>query len=354
LEIESDEAAMMKIRVSNYSALPPMRPFARKIARRKSYTERVTETISQLDSPPEKTALRVVSVSLGSATRDSIAHAEILGRDFSIERRGTNGDLKKAADLISESDGDVDAIGLGGIDLYLVAGARRYKMRDAARLAAHAGSTPVVDGSGLKDTLERQTIQFLQHENIVDFRGKKVLLTCAVDRFGLAQELVKVGARCTFGDFLFILNAPIPIRNLRAIRRLGAFILPIACRLPFKMLYPTGEKQTEIKSNATVEKWFDENEIIAGDFLLIRRFLPESLQGKIIITNTVTKTDVELLRERGLKTLITTTPEFEGRSFGANVMESVFAALGARSSREYSALLEKLDWQPRVVHFDQQ
>jgi hypothetical protein len=145
---------------------------------------------------------------------------------------------------------------------------------------------------------------------------------------------------------------PIPIKNLRAIRRLAAFILPVACRLPFKMLYPTGEKQTEIKSNATVEKWFDENEIIAGDFLLIRRFLPENLQDKIIITNTVTKADVELLRERGLKTLITTTPEFEGRSFGANVMESVFDALGARSPREYSALLEQLNWKPRVVNFN--
>jgi hypothetical protein len=302
-------------------------------------------------SDNEKKPLYVVSVSLGSATRDSIARAEILGRVITIERRGTDGDLGKAAQLISELDGEADAIGLGGIDLYLVAGARRYKMRDAARLAAGAGSTPVVDGSGLKDTLERQAIQFLQRENIVNFRGKNVLLTCAVDRFGLAEELVKVGARCTFGDFLFILNAPIPIRNLRAIRRLGAFILPVACRLPFKMLYPTGEKQTEIKSNKTVEKWFTQNEIIAGDFLLIRRFLPENLRGKIILTNTVTKADIELLRARGLKTLITTTPEFNGRSFGTNVMEGVFAALGARSEREYSALLEQLDWKPRIVNF---
>ena len=178
-----------------------------------------------------KKPLRVVSVSLGSATRDSIVRAEILGRAFSIERRGTDGDLQKAAELIAQLDGDADAIGLGGIDLYLVAGARRYKMRDAARLAAHAGSTPVVDGSGLKDTLERQTVQFLQRENIVDFRGKKVLLTCAVDRFGLAEEFVKIGARCTFGDFLFILGVPIPVRKLRTIRRLGALILPVACRL---------------------------------------------------------------------------------------------------------------------------
>jgi hypothetical protein len=296
-------------------------------------------------------ALRVVSVSLGSSTRNSVAEARLLDRNFSIERLGTDGDLAKAADLIGELDGKVAAIGLGGIDLYLVTGTRRYKMRDAARLAARAKTTPVVDGSGLKDTLERETLRFLQREGIVDFKTSRVLLTCAVDRFGMAQEFVAQGARCTFGDFLFILGLPIPLRSLRTISMLGALILPIACRLPFTMLYPTGEKQTEIKSNPTVNKWFAENDVIAGDFLLIRRYLPDSLNGKVIITNTVTKGDVELLRERGLKTLITTTPEFDGRSFGTNVMEGVFAALGAKSSAEYTTLLSKLNWKPRIVNF---
>ncbi len=298
-----------------------------------------------------KNALRVVSVSLGSSTRNSVAEANLLGHDFSIERRGTDGDLDKAGELIAELDGQVAAIGLGGIDLYLVTGTRRYKMRDAARLAARAKTTPVIDGSGLKDTLERETLRFLQREGIVDFKTSRVLLTCAVDRFGMAQEFVAQGARCTFGDFLFILGLPIPLRSLRTISMLGALILPIACRLPFTMLYPTGEKQTEIKSNATVNKWFAENDVIAGDFLLIRRYLPDNLGGKVIITNTVTKGDVELLRERGLKTLITTTPEFDGRSFGTNVMEGVFAALGAKSSAEYTELLARLDWKPRIVHF---
>ena len=294
----------------------------------------------------------MVSVSLGSTTRDSLAHATILGRQFSIERRGTNGDLKAAANLISELDGHVAAIGLGGIDLYLVAGSRRYKMRDGAKLAACAKSTPVVDGGGLKDSLERETIRYLQSEKILDFHNKKLLLTCAVDRFGMAEEFAKAGANCTFGDFLFILNIPLRLCRLSQIRQLGALVLPIACRLPFKMLYPTGDKQTEIKSNATVEKWFDENEIIAGDFLLIRRYLPENLGGKIIITNTVTKDDIELLKSRGLSTLITTTPEFDGRSFGTNVMEGVFAALGAKTPSEYSALLEELKWKPRVLELN--
>jgi len=291
----------------------------------------------------------VVSVSLGSASRDHIAHAQLLGHEFSIERRGTGGDQQKALELIRELDGKVAAIGLGGIDLYIVAGPRRYIMRDAARLAAAARSTPVVDGSGLKDTLERATIQRLQQEGTLDFRGTRVLLVSAVDRFGMAEEFVRAGANVVFGDFLFILGLPIPMRRLSTVRQLGALILPVACRLPFKMLYPTGEKQDAIVSSRKYQKFYDDAEIIAGDFLLIRRFLPERLNGKTILTNTVTARDVELLQQRGVRRLITTTPEFGGRSFGTNVMEGIFAALGARTSQEYLDLLQQLDWKPRVV-----
>ncbi|MDQ3814600.1 MAG: quinate 5-dehydrogenase [Armatimonadota bacterium] len=301
--------------------------------------------------PTSSEPLHVVSVSLGSTSRDSTAHATLLGQEFCIERRGTDGDLKKAHALIQELDGKVAAIGLGGIDLYVVAGARRYVMRDAARLAAAAKITPVVDGSGLKDTLERATVQRLQDEGIVDFRGKNVLVVSAVDRFGMAEELVAVGARCVFGDFLFNLGLNIPVRSLGTVRRLGALLLPVITKLPFKLLYPTGDKQKEIVNSAKHRAYYEAADIIAGDFLLIRRYLPDVLDDKIILTNTVRRADLDLLKEHGVRRLITTTPEFEGTSFGTNVMEGVFVALGARHPSEYLDLLRRLDWRPRVVDF---
>jgi hypothetical protein len=97
-------------------------------------------------------AKRVVSVSLGSSRRDSVAEVEVLGEKVVLERRGTDGDFQGAICLIRELDGKVDAIGLGGIDLYLVAGGRRYAIRDAQKLKEAAKKTPVVDGSGLKHT----------------------------------------------------------------------------------------------------------------------------------------------------------------------------------------------------------
>lgn len=306
---------------------------------------------AESSAPLANAPLRVVSVSLGSSSRDHTAHATLLGREFCIERHGTGGDLEKARALIQELDGQVAAIGLGGIDLYVVAGTRRYIMRDAARLAAAAKQTPVVDGSGLKNTLERETIRRLQNEGIVNFRGADVLLVSAVDRFGMAEALVEAGARVVFGDLMFILGLPIPLRRLRQVRQLGALILPIATRLPFKMLYPTGDKQEEIKTSARHRAFYNQAQIIAGDFLLIKRFLPDRMDGKTIVTNTVTARDVELLKARGVRRLVTTTPEFEGRSFGTNVMEGVFAALGARTETQYADLLHRLDWQPRVINF---
>ncbi len=293
--------------------------------------------------------LRVVSVSLGSASRDHVACAHLLGHSWQLERRGTDGDLGRAESLIRELDGHVAAIGLGGIDLFLVAGGVRYPVRDAQRLARAATKTPVVDGSGLKDTLERAAIRWLQDEGVLDFRGAKVGLTSAADRFGMAEELVRVGADVSFGDWIFVLSLPFRMKTLRAVRRAATWVLPIAGRLPFALLYPTGEKQTQILDKPLHRRFFAENEVIAGDFLLIRRFLPADLSDKTIITNTVTSDDIALLRERGLERLITTTPEFSGRSFGTNVMEGIFAAMGDKTADDYQRRLEELAWKPRVL-----
>jgi hypothetical protein len=296
--------------------------------------------------------LRVVSVSLGSSSRDKIVTVNFLGRDVSIERRGTDDDFAKAIALIRELDGQVDAIGLGGIDLYLVADGRKYIIRDALKLAQAAKITPVVDGSGLKHTLERRTVQWLQEHGVVDFAGKRVLLVSGVDRFGMAETLPELGAETLFGDLIFALGIPIPITTLRGLRRIAHLLLPIICRLPFSLIYPTGKKQEETISK--YDRYFNWADIIAGDFHFIRRYMPARLDGKVIITNTTTANDVALMRERGVRLLVSTTPEFDGRSFGTNVMEGVIIALIGKTPEtmtpdDYLRTLEQLGWEPRVV-----
>jgi hypothetical protein len=298
---------------------------------------------------------KVVSVSLGSSSRDHRAMVQLLGEDFDIARIGMDGSIERAAAKLRELDGTVDAIGLGGIDVYLYAGTKRYALRDGLRLLEAVKRTPVCDGSGLKNTLERAAVRFLRDQLGVDLRGRKVLMVSALDRFGMAQALVEAGADVLFGDFIFALDLDKPVRSLSEFEELAERYLPDACKLPFQFFYPTGKKQDR-PPQPKYPEYYAEADIIAGDFHFMRQFMPERLDGKLILTNTVTERDIDELRERGAERLVTTTPNFGGRSFGTNVIEAALLAILQKpwaevSAGDYERVLRELALQPRVVEF---
>lgn len=295
---------------------------------------------------------RVVSVSLGSSKRNKEHEVEILGVPFRIERIGTDGDLAKFAQMFADLDGKVDALGVGGADIFVVVGERRYAFRQIQKLVAGAKHTPVVDGSGLKHTLERETIRRLQRDGTVDFKQERVLLVSAVDRFGMAQALIEAGAKTVYGDLLFGLGLPFPVRSYGTVKLIGALTLPIITHLPFKWFYPTGEKQES--RTPKFKKIFEDATFICGDWHYIRRYAPDDLKGKTVLTQTVRKADLEWLKSTGLKRLITTTPVMGGETFATNVMEGVVITLvGKRpeemTEQDYLDTLAKLDWKPNVI-----
>jgi len=296
---------------------------------------------------------RIVSVSLGSSSRDHRTTVDLLGESFEIERIGMDGSIDRATAKLRELDGTVDAIGLGGIDVYLYAGAKRFALRDGLRLLDAVKTTPVVDGSGLKNTLEREAVRFVRDELGVALAGTNVLMVSALDRFGMAQAFVDAGADVLFGDFIFALDLDKPVRGLAQFEALAERYLPDACKLPFQFFYPTGKKQDRAPQ-PKYPQYYAEATIVAGDFHFMRQFMPAKLDGKLVLTNTLTARDVEELRVRGVAQLVTTTPDFGGRSFGTNVVEAaLLALLGKRwadvTPDDYAALLARLQFRPRVV-----
>jgi len=293
-----------------------------------------------------------VSISIGSSKRDKSVEIELLGEKVLIERIGTDGDMEKAALRYKELDGKVDAFGVGGADLGVTVADKRYPLYSVRSMVRYVKETPLVDGAGLKNTLEYRLAPFIDARIGAYVRGlgKRAFVTLGVDRWGMTTSFLDNGYDCIFGDMMFGLGIPFTVRSASALKRLAAIMMPIAGRLPFEWIYPTGEKQEQ--RIPKWEKYYQWGSVIAGDCLYIKRHMPDRLDGKVIATNTTTPGDVEAFREAGVKYLVTSTPVIEGRSFGTNMMEAALIAVSGKQRTltrdELNQLLDQLGFEPQL------
>ena len=293
---------------------------------------------------------RAVSISLGSAARDKVADIRLLGEWVRIERIGTDGDVERAARLLADLDGKVDALGVGGIDLGEHTPWKYYPLRDAQRMVRHVRHTPIVDGGGLKQTLEARVMQTVEREIGAEIQPKTALLTAAITRYGMTESFLRAGYRCVFGDLMFGLGLPVPVRSLATLRRLARLLLPLITRMKVEWLYPTGPRQA--RNAPRFEKYYHWASVTAGDFLYVWQHLPRRMDGKVIVTNTTTPEDVDALRARGVRYLVTTTPVYDGRSFGTNLLEAALVATSgqgrALTGDELNGLIDRLELAPAI------
>lgn len=295
---------------------------------------------------------RAVSISIGSSKRNKAVEVTLLGEKVSIERIGTDGDMEAAALKYKELDGKVDAFGVGGADLGLLVDGKWYPLYSVQPMVRYIKKTPVVDGTGLKNTLENKAGPFVEAKlgDYVKSKGKTVLVMTGADRWGLTKSFIDNGYKCTFGDLLFSLGIPIALHSPQQLKTFAALLMPIAGRLPFEWVYPTGEKTEERKPKFT--KYFSDATITAGDCHYIKRYMPDDMSGKVVVTNTTTPEDAALFKKCGVKYLVTTTPVLDGRSFGTNMMESALIAVSGKgrvlTHDEYNEMLDQLGFEPQL------
>jgi hypothetical protein len=255
--------------------------------------------------------------------------------------------------MFAEMDGQVDAFGVGGVDLYLRLEEREYPLYAALKLVQDVKHTPTVDGRGLKHTLERRVFELAASQLPARPRFRCAFIPVAVDRLGLAEAVAEVTDQVIIGDLMVALGIPIDIRGIAAYRRLARLLFPLVSHFPMSMLFYGSDGA---KSEPKYDRYWQQSDLLAGDFLFMRKYMPYDLRGKTVITNTTTEDNIALLRERGVHTVITTTPRYQGRSFGTNMMEAAITAYAGKgrplTDAELNGLIDELGLRPSVQHLN--
>ena len=194
---------------------------------------------------------RAVSISLGSSKRDKAVELDLLNSKVSIERIGTDGDMEKAAQLYKELDGKVDAFGVGGADLGLMVDQKWYPLYSVGSMVRFIKETPVVDGTGLKNTLEARIGPFLNSPGGLHFcPWQKGVGDLGADRWGMTRTFVEHGYECVFGDLMFGLGIPLAIRSpemVKCLARAGyAPGRPVAFRMDLSHRRETGNADPQM------------------------------------------------------------------------------------------------------------
>ena len=291
-----------------------------------------------------------VCVSLGSPTRDKAVELNLNGVPIRLERRGAGGDAKRARRMFAALDGEVDALAVGGTDLYINLDGRDYPIRATHKLVRDVHRTPVVDGRRLEYALERRLFELAAPLLGDEPHFRRAFIPFAADRLGLVIAVSEVADEVRIGDLMFMVRLPIAVHGLKPFKRLLRIGLPFVGHLPMAMLYPPGSKDQPPKPRFA--RHWREADLIAGDWHYIHQYAPSDLERKVVITNTTTEENIELLRRRGVHKVLTTTPRYEGRSFGVSPMEGLLTAYAGQGRPltipELDALIDELDLRPTL------
>jgi hypothetical protein len=126
-----------------------------------------------------------------------------LGQDIQIRQLGCHGDPEKARQCIENKDGQYDVIGLEGLPAALQLGPARKLHPTGQALRMLSRHTPLVDGSGVQQGIERWGIVLANRAQPGIFSQKKILLVPGrMLHFGVFSRVLTGGNGTLYRAFL--------------------------------------------------------------------------------------------------------------------------------------------------------
>jgi len=295
----------------------------------------------------------IVSVSLGPRSLDSSFRARFLGQEFKVRRIGTDNDLKAAENLVAEWRDRVDAIGLGMVRDHYWVGTNHFVQRDTARLEQIAGDTLVSTGARLREIVQEWSLRAAQAELGNYFNNAKVLFFSGGTNYRLASVMAEYTGNFAFADPVLQLGIPRLLHSLQALELYAAGTQPVRRFRPAGVALPS-LAPGRLLNQFLLKQAVRDADVIVAPYHQLERYEPGELDGKTVLTSTISDERLQALKDRGVRVVLDCSIQLFEQTVGLNVVEAmILAALGKPPAQiahdDYLEIFTSLDLKPRIL-----
>lgn len=303
----------------------------------------------------------VVNISLGPSKDDYDFKTRFMGQDFHVMRFGTDGDMERAADLLTEWDTRADAIGLGYVQFPYTIGPKEMIEKQSERLykLCRRLSTPVTAGNSLRSVGHEWSVRHIQYTQGNNyFNNSRVLFLTGMINYTLAVALSEYTSNLKFCDPITDHGIPKFLGSVKDLELYARGIHGILEWVPSKT-FSNFAMPLKVYNDFLIRQAIQQASIIVVPYFDFYRYLRncelKELNGKIVITSTAYADRILHLKERGVSVIIDTTPKMLENVVGVSVLEAMIMAALNKTSDTLSTddLLEvitELRMDPRVIY----
>ncbi|MBF0205169.1 MAG: dehydrogenase, partial [Desulfamplus sp.] len=303
----------------------------------------------------------ITNISLGPESDNYQIETEFLGQKFTIKRFGTDGDLRKAEDLLLMWNKKADAIALSAIKYLYGQGSRTIMNKDLKKLIkiANTLTTPVTTGETLRRVSHEWSIRHAQFQLGNNFFTNARVLFCS----GMASEkIANVIAEYTnnlnFADPLFENSIPKILTSIESLNNYAQRIHRPLSWIPGKNIM-SEQKQLKTVNSFVLKRAVKNSTVIVipyNDFHeYVNCFNEGELNDKVVITTTAYEDRIQILKEKGVSMIIDTTPKTIDRVVGVAVQEALMVSaldipktLGLKD--DLLEIISEQNLEPRIIY----
>lgn len=296
----------------------------------------------------------VISVSMGPASLDYTFKTRFLGESVRVSRIGTDGDARQAAKRVREWREKVDGFGLGMVREHYTVGTDLFIRPETRKLEKLAGNTPITTGSKLREIVQEWTLRSAQVELGNIFNNARVLFLSGTLNYRLASVMSEFTDNLSFADPVAQFGLPSLLHTLQALELYAAGSHPILRLEGSRDLIPS-LAPFKFFNHLLLRRAVKDAHVVVAPYEQLRHYGRAELDGKTVITSTVSEERLEELADKGVRLVLDCSIQLFDETVGLNVVEAmVMAALDKPvadiTHDDYLEIFTDLDLKPRILY----